>query len=417
MNGTTTYLLKKKENLRIDTLRKYDLLDSPPDRIFDEYTKLAAQLLHVPIAVISMVDTDRIWFKSNYGLEISQVKRDSGLCASVIMFPDFYEVQNAMEDVRTVAHPWVCGKLGLRFFAAYPLEARNGYNLGSIFVIDKAPRTLTESEKDILKSLRNMVMEQIELRHSTRNVLLNHTEMLGLFAHDLKNPLATINMAADIIQKKTTDPKIVAKMCEHIIQSGKNSLRIIDELLASSQLDSGEFKLQLSKFSMGKLLKEVVESNNIMADKKGQGIELDIEPSIYIKADRGKMGEIMDNLINNAIKYSNENKQIKISLQTGTGKFRIEIKDNGPGLTEMDKKNLFKRFSKLSAQPTGNEISTGLGLYIAKLLVLAHKGHIWAESDGKNKGSSFIMEFPMEYPPSRKIPRKKRNDTSLVLED
>lgn len=393
MSSTTT-LLKKRENLRIDTLRKYDLLDTSTDSIFDSYTKMAAELLQVPIAAISLVDQDRIWFKSSHGMELSQVARDSGLCASAIMSSDFYEVENALHDPRTLANPLVCGTLGIRFYAAYPLEARNGYNLGNICVMDTQPKALTDSEKNILKSLRSMVMEQIELRHSTRNALLKHRQMLSIFAHDLKNPLATINMATDIIQKKVTNSTVVEKMCAHIARSGKSSLRIIDELLESAHLDSGEFTLQFSKFNLGELIQEVVESNEILASKKGQRMDSDISPAVYVKADKGKMEEILDNIINNAIKYSEENTHIKISLGTTADKYRVTVIDQGQGLTEKDKKNLFKRFSTLSAQPTGDEISTGLGLYIVKQLVLAHKGHIWAESEGKNKGSSFIMEFP-----------------------
>lgn len=388
--------IAKNEKDRINTLRKYDILDTPPDGTFDEFTKLAANLLNVPIAIISMVDTDRIWFKSKYGVDIPQIDRDPGLCASAILSKEFYEVENATKDPRTITNPLVAGEFGLRFYAAYPLETRKGYNLGTLCIIDKKPRKLSKSEKEILKSLRNLVMDQIELRYSARAAYLNHNRMLSIFAHDLKNPLATINMASDIIQKKKADPEVVMNMCGHITKSGKSSLRIIKELLESAELNTGEIELELTKFNIGELLYEVVESNQILADRKGQHLSLSIETKIDIEADKTKLEEVMDNLINNAIKYSPQDKEISIRLQEKEKSFSLMVKDNGPGLTKADKKKLFTRFSKLSAQPTGSEISTGLGLYIAKCLVQAHNGKIWGESEGKNKGATFWLQIPID---------------------
>ncbi|HET8838589.1 MAG TPA: GAF domain-containing sensor histidine kinase [Flavobacteriaceae bacterium] len=408
---------RDSEKQRLNALKRYGILDSPAESVFDEFTKLAANILNVPIALISLVDSNRFWFKSKYGVDADQVEFHPSLCASAIRSNGFYEIQDAENDPRANTSPLVTGELGLRFYAAYPLKSREGYNLGTLCVIDKKPRKFTQAEKETLRSLRNLVMDQIELRFLAKETYMHHNRMLGIFAHDLKNPLATINMASDIIQKKKNNPEVVANMCKHIKKSSKNSLRIINELLASSELESGEFKMKFSKFNVGEFLKEIVENHLVPARRKGQSLKLCAENNIEIEADKGKLEEIADNLISNAIKFSPVKKQIKIDLHQNNGNVILQVKDEGPGFNKSEKKKLFKRFSKLKAQPTGGEMSTGLGLFVAKCLVEAHNGSISAESDGKNKGATFTVELPIERATSDKKKEVKVEDVLQSLKN
>lgn len=400
------------EKARLDVLKKYGILDSPTESVFDEFTKLAANILNVPIALISLVDSKRFWFKSKYGVDVDQVEFHPSLCAAAIQSNGFYEIQNAENDPRANTSPLVTGDLGLRFYAAFPLKSREGYNLGTFCVIDRKPRKFSDAEKETLRSLRNLVMDQIELRFLAKETYVHHNRMLGIFAHDLKNPLATINMASDIIQKKKNNPEVVANMCKHIKKSSKNSLRIINELLASSELESGTFKMKLSKFNLSEFLKEIVENHLVPAGRKGQSLTLTAEDNIEIEADKGKLEEIVDNLISNAIKFSPVKKQIKIELYQNNADIILHVKDEGPGFGKAEKKKLFKRFSKLSAQPTGGEMSTGLGLFVAKCLVEAHSGSISAESAGKNNGAIFTVRLPVKKQPSE--PKSKVKVEEMV---
>lgn len=156
---------------RIENLRKYKILDTPPDGEFDEVTSLAAKIFDVPIAIISLVDTDRIWFKSAFGLDVDQISRDPGLCSSAIMSDDVYVVENARVDPRTLANPLVAGLMGLQFYAAAPLRSREGYNLGTVCIIDKTPRSLNPKESSMLRHLSRIVMDQIDLRLQARMVI------------------------------------------------------------------------------------------------------------------------------------------------------------------------------------------------------------------------------------------------------
>ncbi|WP_316822704.1 HAMP domain-containing sensor histidine kinase [Pedobacter gandavensis] len=382
------------EEERIKTLKRYSILDTPPDGSFDKLTKLAATLLKVPIAIVSLVDTDRIWFKSKYGIDAQQIDRDEGLCASVIFSDDLYLVEDARIDPRTLANPLVAGNFGLRFYAAVPLRTRDGFNLGTFCVIDKSPRTLNEEEEQILRDLRDIVMDQIELRLSSRTSLAQHNQILNTTAHDLKNPLTTIPVRADLIKMKKDNPEMVDTLCDQIKIASLNMVRIIDELLQVGSLEAGKIHLLLIKVNVSFLVSNVVSMNHPLAERKQQTLHFSYEKDLYVNADEGKLTEIIDNLINNAIKYSANGKQIFIRVKERSGRVLIEVEDQGLGLTSEDKGKLYQRFTRLSAQPTGGENSTGLGLSIVKVLVEAHEGTIRAESEGKGKGCKFIVELP-----------------------
>lgn len=152
------------EEARMDAVRRYGILDTPPDGAFDRITALAARLFSVPVAIVSIVDHDRIWFKSHHGVEVDQISRDPGLCASAILQDGLWVVENAPEDPRTLLNPLVAGEFGLKFYAGAPLKTRDGYNLGTLCILDFEPRTMTPEDNANLRDLAAMVMTDLELR-------------------------------------------------------------------------------------------------------------------------------------------------------------------------------------------------------------------------------------------------------------
>lgn len=153
------------ERARMDAVHRYDVLDSPPDRAFDRITALAARLFGVPVSLVSIVDTDRIWLKSTHGLEgVDQIPRAPGLCASVVLQDRPWVVTDAVNDPRTCDNPLVCGDFGLRFYLGIPLRTHDGHNLGSLSVIDTARRTVTDDEVATMVDLASVVVDELELR-------------------------------------------------------------------------------------------------------------------------------------------------------------------------------------------------------------------------------------------------------------
>ena len=161
-------LITDDEAARMAAVHQYQILDTPPDATFDRITALTARLFNVPIAIVSIVDHDRIWFKSHHGTTVEQIDRDPGLCASAILQGEVWVVENAHQDPRTLSNPLVAGDFGLGFYAGAPLRTRDGYNLGTLCILDVAPRTLTAADTATLEDLAGLVMNDLELRLESR---------------------------------------------------------------------------------------------------------------------------------------------------------------------------------------------------------------------------------------------------------
>jgi GAF domain-containing protein len=167
-----TTLDDRTEFNRLDAVRRYDILDTPPDGSFDRVTALAAKIFDVPIALVTIVDEDRIWFKSRHGLDgVEEIGRDPGLCASCIMEDRPYVVEAARADARTLANPLVSGKFGLQFYAAAPLKTGDGHRLGTLCIIDREPRMFSPRQAEVLQGLADIVMDEMELRLSSLRAL------------------------------------------------------------------------------------------------------------------------------------------------------------------------------------------------------------------------------------------------------
>ncbi|MFN2607299.1 MAG: SpoIIE family protein phosphatase [Acidimicrobiales bacterium] len=162
----------------MEAVRRFDILDTPPDGTFDRIAALAARLFGVPIAIISVVDSDRIWFKAHHGLpDVEQVDREPGLCASAILQSEAWIVTDAGVDPRTLANPLVAGEMGLRFYAGVPLTTSDGFNLGTLCVIDRAPRRVTDDEVAALSGLAALVVDALELRLASRAAVHQESEL------------------------------------------------------------------------------------------------------------------------------------------------------------------------------------------------------------------------------------------------
>jgi GAF domain-containing protein len=164
-------LLPATEVERMNAVERYEILDTPPDGAFDRITSLAARLFNVPIAIVSIVDTDRIWFKSHHGLDATEIGRDAGLCASAVLYDTPWVVEDATHDVRAMANPLVAAEAGVQFYAGVQLRTSDGHNLGTLCVLDFVPRSITPEETKNLEDLAALVMSELELRLATKRAI------------------------------------------------------------------------------------------------------------------------------------------------------------------------------------------------------------------------------------------------------
>ncbi|MEU6034305.1 GAF domain-containing SpoIIE family protein phosphatase [Actinomadura sp. NPDC047616] len=167
------------ERRRLAAVRRYQILDTPPDVAFDRIAALAARVFGTPIATVTIVDSDRIWFKAAQGLPegVSQIDRVPGLCASAILQDVPYVVRDALTDPRTAGNPLVHGELGIRFYAAAPITTRDGYPLGTVNVLDTRPRDVTDDQLATLEDLASVVMDQLEVRLAAIRTVATEREL------------------------------------------------------------------------------------------------------------------------------------------------------------------------------------------------------------------------------------------------
>jgi GAF domain-containing protein len=169
--------IPKNEKKRLKVLWQYDVLDTVPEEVFDDLTDLAADICEAPIALISLVDEDRQWFKSKVGVSVSETARDISFCAHAIMNQGMLVVPDATKDPRFKNNPMVIGPHKIRFYAGAPLITPDGYALGTLCVLDRKPRQLRPGQKQALLVLARHVVSQLELRRHARELVATRVDL------------------------------------------------------------------------------------------------------------------------------------------------------------------------------------------------------------------------------------------------
>jgi signal transduction histidine kinase len=220
-------------------------------------------------------------------------------------------------------------------------------------------------------------------------------ELLEIAAHDLKDPLQVIIGYTDLLQTKLQEDQFAIEKLRKMYRSTNQMVKLITGLLEIASIESGKLELNKVEVDVGEVAGGVVKNNRLASEKKNQEIIYNAEENCIINADRMLLQQVLENLVSNAIKFSPHGKSIWVSVERKDSRVFIKVRDEGPGFTEEDKKKLFGRFQRLSAKPTGDESSSGLGLALTRELVKLHDGEIRLESQWE-KGSEFIVELPLQ---------------------
>ena len=375
------------EAARLAALRRYDILDTPPDGAFDRITALAADLFSVPIAIVSLVDHDRIWFKSRHGLppEVEQIGRDPGLCASAILQIEPWVLADARGDPRSLANPLVAGAFGLRFYAGAPLRTHDGFGLGTLCVIDREPRPATTArEVARLRHLASLVVDQMELRLSARRAV------------------ADLSRAAVEKEAALRRAELLAKETDHRVM---NSLQLISGLLrlqrgalgaadtgASEQLALAANRVSavarvhqhlyagdsVESIDCGTYLRRLCDdlSRTLRPDQTAIGVEV-ADATALPTARIVPLGLVVAELVTNAAKHGAG--EIRVSLRrSAPGEYALSVSDEGAGL------------------PVGYDpaATTGLGMRVISALVGQLRGRLAFGASGDGRGAEFTVLFP-----------------------
>jgi two-component system sensor histidine kinase/response regulator len=220
-------------------------------------------------------------------------------------------------------------------------------------------------------------------------------ELLGILAHDLKNHLGGMAMSAKLLHERVAHLGDTRsnQLAENILESDEKLLAFVKEFLANAAADRGvPFKPSAVNFTESAA--GTVRQYQEIARRKKLKIETDFRAyDAMVFADPHALDQVLDNLLSNAMKFSPPGKKVSVSVHRNNGHVDCLIRDEGPGFTEEDKARMFRRYGRLSARPTGNEPSTGLGLSIVRKLVRAMNGELVCESDPGN-GTSFTVRLP-----------------------
>ena len=381
------------ESERQANLDLHEILDTLPEEAFDAITSIAAHICGTPIALISLIDKDRQWFKSHHGLAVSETPRDFAFCAHAILDPDqLFVVEDAQLDNRFFDNPLSTGDPNVIFYAGAPLVSREGFPLGTLCVIDNKPHTLNSEQRKALADLSNQVIAQMELRRIVKELKSKNDELsryAHLVSHDLRSPMQSIYQLSKMIAKESQGQlnEKAEKALEQLQKKAFQSQELVDGILKHSL--AGEQAYTPEKIQLPQFINELVEFCSPPSD-----FQIDIEVSVSeIVSDSIILKQILQNLISNAIKYNDKAQGlVRIVVSANESEITFEVIDNGPGIPEKFHERIFGMFQTLShADRFGNK-GTGIGLHTVKNLVVLLGGNITIESK-IGEGSTFKVKI------------------------
>lgn len=395
--------LPVNEQERLKALSEYHILDTLPECEFDDITRIASAVCNTPISLITIIDADRQWFKSNHGLSAieSETSRDLAFCSHAINTPDeVFIVPDSSKDDRFFDNPFVTGEPHVAFYAGVPLVNPEGYALGTLCVLDTATKQLDAEQVKTLQALARQIVCQLELKRKVHQLRIKQEELEKAYedlesfstiaSHDLKSPLNNIISLTYLLREN------------HIHNMDEEAQEYLNFLDQSSKQLSDLIKGILHYSKSSQLITDATEKINIAGlVEEVRGLILlpsdttltstNCDHNIY--SSRIALKQILLNLINNAIKYNDkEQKSVEIVFSETPAAFTIEVKDNGPGVKEEDKEKMFNLFERLNNKAADDD-GTGVGLAIVKRLTGKLLGSIDIISS-EGKGTSFVITVP-----------------------
>lgn len=425
------------ESDRINALQRYQILDTPAEKNFDELIYLASQICEAPIALISLIDTKRQWFKAKQGLDICETHRDYAFCAQAILDEEILIIPDATQDDRFKENPLVTGDPNIRFYAGAPLITPDHQRLGTLCVIDRKPRQLSDFQLTALRILSKQVMKELELYLQNRmlkeklekiqeqkeairlmleqkNMLVEQLResntvrerVLSIMAHDLRSPLNTVQLLLSLLGN-THNPANLAKQQQNI-QELSHVLETTTHLL-DNLLEWGMIRLtgqqDTTAIALKPLVEEVLKSQEYLTKRKNNKAINHVDEHLFVQAESSSLALILRNLITNANKFTQAG-QILISGHAMEDTVCIVIADTGIGMHQEQLSTLFSWNKRTTQRGTANEKGIGMGLPICADMLHQMRGRISAESI-PDKGTQLFIYLPKAEPVLVKTPSDK----------
>jgi len=386
--------LPENEEARLQDLYRTGLLDSPQEDEFDDIVKFASSLCNMPISLISLVDTNRQWFKARVGWEIPQTERGTSFCSHAILQDQLFEVPDAALDDRFYDNPLVTDLPAIRFYAGMPLVTKSGSRLGTLCVIDNTPRTLTADQKFGLKVLAANIIKITELRIKNKSLhYLSETQktVISILAHDVRNPLASIKSIIEFKQSDILDAGDATEMIEMVSDQLDNTINMVYNVVRWGELQMKFARFNYTDFNLHELVESVFTSESLNAYAKNNTMVNNVFIETLVNSDMQAVEFVLRNLVSNANKYM-QNGFITVNMTYVDKHMVIEVTDTGVGMTSERAEKLLSstKNDHKSTLGTNNEKGSGLGLLLVREFIDRLNGKITVKS-APGKGTSFKM--------------------------
>ncbi|TDG35858.1 sensor histidine kinase [Pedobacter changchengzhani] len=376
----------------LDKLASFEILDSEPEIEFDLITAIVSQIFNAPIALISFFDGDRVFVKSAVGYTPKAEITFQGSLFSLSTAP--LKIEDTLEDELTKHKKFYINDEQIDCYISAPLITEDGFTIGNICAINTKPKNVSDSQLSILAKLAKLVMEKLNNRVFLRNWIKISDERVHMLIHDLKNPMTTLCLHSELIGKFASNQEKVISMSAKMNKQSKAVVSSMNEILSSSRTENGIVKMQKIKLDLRDVLENVKRNLESKLKQQSQSLILSSQNEIYVYGDEYRLSLAFEHLIENAIKFSKKGGKIRLITNEDEDYVTVSIIDEGVGIIKEELDSLFTKFARLSAIGSGYQKSNGLGLSIAKMLIDLHKGKIWAESSGRNLGSTFYVALP-----------------------
>ncbi|MEI4196016.1 sensor histidine kinase [Roseovarius sp. E0-M6] len=326
------------QDARLETLRRYDILDTPREADFDDIVSLVSRICEAPISVVNLIDIDRQWFKAEVGLGVRETPLETSICSHVILEGDFIEIPDTLADPRMADNPLCLGDPGLRFYAGARLVAANGLPLGTLCVLDHEPRALTEIQRDTLKVLAQRVMRELDLRRALKAADTLRSEI----DHRVKNSLQTISAVVRLHARK-----IVQEDAREALTAVERRIEAVAALHAELQTATEHDKIDMGAYlpRIGQLIKRTAPAHVT--------VSVETENIMLGATQAAQVAVVMTEFAANSIKHGFPDQR------AGTVRFRFGRAEGGEIALRCEDDGVGS-----AARPSEDAISTGIGLDI-----------------------------------------------------
>lgn len=374
--------LPANEAARLECLNSLRVLDSQPEPLFEQIVVLAAELCGVPMALVSLVDLQRQWFKANVGLPgVPETHRDLSFCAHAILSDELMEVEDAATDPRFADNPLVTAGPLIRYYAGAPLRMPGGERLGTLCVIGQQPHKLTEDQRSALTQLAGIVSTALVDRRARIGATAAQSDFLSRASHELRTPLNAVMGFAQLVEiMPDKDPVKVTGYAQQIRLAGEHMLTLVNDLLDLSRAADGNLSLELQALPLRTAADEAAKLLRGMADARQLSIQVDIADDAMVIAERARLHQVLLNLGSNAVKYNRVGGSVRFHLEpSAPDRVALTVEDTGIGMTPAQIDRLFQPFDRLGLDRTAIQ-GVGLGMIITRSLVEEMGGSIQVQS-------------------------------------